>query len=106
MRVSWPRPGRGISSPARPYSAGATCPRRCRPSVPRHGCRPPVMEAEECELSLRPTTIRARGAAVVLPALLFAAFSSVDPAARLTRELLSMPKEEAYARGESLVAKK
>lgn len=32
--------------------------------------------------------------------------SSTDAAAKLTRELLSMPKEEAYARGEALVAKK
>lgn len=34
------------------------------------------------------------------------ACSSVDPATRLTRELLSMPKEEAYAKGDALVAKK
>ena len=32
--------------------------------------------------------------------------SSSDAAARLTRELLSMPKDEAYARGEALVAKR
>lgn len=32
--------------------------------------------------------------------------SSVDPATKLTRELLGMPKEEAYARGEALVSKK
>ncbi|MEO6324456.1 MAG: outer membrane protein assembly factor BamD [Thermoanaerobaculia bacterium] len=32
--------------------------------------------------------------------------SSVDPATRLTRELLSMPKEEAYAKGDSLIARK
>jgi len=31
---------------------------------------------------------------------------SSDPVAKLTRELLTMPKEEAYARGEQLVAKK
>jgi outer membrane protein assembly factor BamD len=29
-----------------------------------------------------------------------------DPAARLTRELLAMPKEEAYGRGDALVSKK
>lgn len=32
--------------------------------------------------------------------------SSVDPATRLTRELLAMPKDEAYAKGDSLIAKK
>jgi outer membrane protein assembly factor BamD len=32
--------------------------------------------------------------------------SSTDPATKLTRELLAMPKEDAYARGEALVAKK
>ncbi len=34
------------------------------------------------------------------------ACKSADPATKLTRELLSMPKEEAYARGDALVAKK
>jgi len=51
------------------------------------------------------------GAAIPLLAVLSAAFlwgcsSSTDAAAKLTRELLSMPKEEAYARGEAMVAKK
>jgi outer membrane protein assembly factor BamD len=32
--------------------------------------------------------------------------SSTDSAAKMTRELLSMPKEEAYAKGESLVQQK
>lgn len=32
--------------------------------------------------------------------------ASVDPATRLTRELLSMPKEEAYAKGDALIARK
>lgn len=32
--------------------------------------------------------------------------SSTDPAARLTRELLGMPKEEAYAKGDALCARK
>jgi len=46
--------------------------------------------------------------AVALGAALagLSACSTVDPATRLTRELLAMPKEEAYAKGESLVAKK
>jgi outer membrane protein assembly factor BamD len=44
--------------------------------------------------------------AVLAAALMLGACSSTDPAARLTRELLSMPKEEAYAKGEALVAKK
>ncbi len=47
---------------------------------------------------------------LALAPLIAAAFlggcSSGDPAARLTRELLTMPKEEAYARGEQLIAKK
>ncbi len=45
-------------------------------------------------------------AALVAAAQLFSACSSTDSAAKLTRELLSMPKEEAYAKGEALVAKK
>lgn len=32
--------------------------------------------------------------------------SSTDPATKLARELLTMPKEEVYARGDSLLAKK
>ena len=64
------------------------------------------MNAEECDLSFRPTRFLSCAAAAVFPALLLAACSSTDPAAKLTRELLSMPKEEAYARGESLIAKK
>lgn len=38
--------------------------------------------------------------------LVAAGCSSLDPATRLTRELLSMPKEEAYARGDAFLAKK
>jgi outer membrane protein assembly factor BamD len=34
------------------------------------------------------------------------ACSSTDPTTKLTRELLGMPKEDAYARGEALVSKK
>ncbi len=43
---------------------------------------------------------------LVPAALAVAACSSVNPAARLTRELLAMPKEDAYAKGDALVAKK
>lgn len=32
--------------------------------------------------------------------------STLDPTTKLTRELLSLPKEEAYAKGEALLAKK
>ncbi len=53
---------------------------------------------------------RLRGALVPVLAILSTAFlgacSSTDSAAKLTRELLSMPKEEAYARGEALVSKR
>lgn len=54
---------------------------------------------------------RSRGAAVRVVAVVSAALtwgcsSASDSAAKLTRELLSMPKEEAYARGEALVAKR
>ncbi len=44
--------------------------------------------------------------AVALLAAGLAGCSSGDQTARLTRELLTMPKEEAYARGEQLIAKK
>jgi outer membrane protein assembly factor BamD len=44
--------------------------------------------------------------AVLATALLGGCTSSSDAAAKLTRELLSMPKDEAYARGEALVTKK
>ena len=45
---------------------------------------------------------------VTLAALLggAAGCASTDSAAKMTRELLSMPKEEAYAKGEALVQKK
>ena len=47
---------------------------------------------------------------VVVPLLFLAvalsACSSGDNSAKLTRELLTMPKEEAYAKGEQLIAKK
>ena len=53
---------------------------------------------------------RLRGAtASILAALstvILGGCSSADSAAKLTRELLSMPKEEAYARGEALVSKR
>lgn len=42
-------------------------------------------------------------AALVLAA---GACSSVDPATRLTRELLATPKEEAYAKGDALVSRR
>lgn len=46
----------------------------------------------------------------ILPALALclaaAGCASVDPQTRLTRELLGMPKEEAYAKGDALLAKK
>jgi outer membrane assembly lipoprotein YfiO len=47
-------------------------------------------------------------ALLALTAALFGASScsSVDPATHLTRELLSMPKEEAYAKGDALVARR
>jgi len=48
-------------------------------------------------------------AAPALAAALAAALagcSTTDPITKLTRELLAMPKEEAYARGEALVARK
>ena len=46
-----------------------------------------------------------RLAAPALACVLLAAAgcSSTDPATKLTRELLAMPKEDAYARGEALV---
>lgn len=43
---------------------------------------------------------------LVAAALLGGACSSLDPAAKLTRELLSLPKEEAYAKGDALIVKK
>jgi outer membrane protein assembly factor BamD len=50
-----------------------------------------------------------RLAASVAAAALVAALAgcgTTDPVGKLTRELLAMPKEEAYARGEALVQKK
>jgi outer membrane protein assembly factor BamD len=44
--------------------------------------------------------------AVFSAVFLWGCSTSADVAAKLTRELLSMPKEEAYARGEALVAKR
>lgn len=38
--------------------------------------------------------------------LAIAGCSSVNPATRLTRELLAMPKEEAYAKGDALVSRR
>ncbi len=52
------------------------------------------------------TIVRPFPAVVVAAALALSACSSVDPQTRLTRELLGMPKEEAYARGDALVTKK
>jgi outer membrane protein assembly factor BamD len=57
-------------------------------------------------VNLRLTKFLTSAAAVFVSALMLAACSSTDLAAKLTRELLSMPKEEAYARGEALVAKR
>src|SRR5258708_2737083 len=51
--------------------------------------------------------LRRLAAPALAGALLAAAgCSSTDPATKLTRELLAMPKEDAYARGEALVARK
>jgi outer membrane protein assembly factor BamD len=47
-----------------------------------------------------------RPTVLLLLAAALAACSSGDSATKLTRELLTMPKEEAYARGEELIAKK
>ena len=52
--------------------------------------------------------IKKLAAPVALAALVaaLAGCGTTDPAGKLTRELLAMPKEEAYARGEALVQKK
>jgi outer membrane protein assembly factor BamD len=54
-------------------------------------------------------TLRRRAPALSAVALLLggaAGCATTDSAAKMTRELLSMPKEEAYAKGESLVQAK
>ena len=53
-------------------------------------------------------TLPSRALFALLPIflLLAGACSSVNPATKLARELLAMPKEEAFARGEALIAKK
>ncbi len=55
-----------------------------------------------------PALARRAPAAIALAALLggVAGCATTDSAAKMTRELLSMPKEEAYAKGEALVQKK
>ncbi len=59
-------------------------------------------------LVTRLPVLRRRASALALLAALSGAAgcSSTDSAAKLTRELLSLPKEEAYAKGEALVQKK
>jgi outer membrane protein assembly factor BamD len=54
---------------------------------------------------LHPRRLAAPVLAAVLAGL-FAGCTTTDPTTKLTRELLSMPKEDAYARGEALVSKK
>jgi len=60
--------------------------------------------------SVTPRTVLLRRAPglIALAALLggLAGCASTDSAAKMTRELLSMPKEEAYAKGEALIQKK
>lgn len=51
-------------------------------------------------------TVRPRSILLLAAAVGLSACSSVDPQSKLTRELLGMPKEEAYARGDALVTKK
>ena len=53
---------------------------------------------------LRPITLPASALGAVL--LVLSGCVASNDAAKLTRELLTMPKEEAYARGEGLVKKK
>ncbi len=64
------------------------------------------MHSPESVTSFPPLARRA--AFLALAALLgsVAGCASTDSAAKMTRELLSMPKEEAYAKGEALVQKK
>jgi outer membrane protein assembly factor BamD len=59
-------------------------------------------------VSRRTALPRRAPALVALAALLgsVAGCASTDSAAKMTRELLSMPKEEAYAKGEALIQKK
>ncbi len=64
-----------------------------------------VVESTRFNRRIRPAAV----AAVAGVALALASAwgcTSTDAAAKLTRALLSMPKEEAYARGEALIAKK
>lgn len=49
---------------------------------------------------------RAAVLAALVPLLGAAGCSTTDSAAKMTRELLSLPKEQAYAKGEALVQKK
>jgi outer membrane protein assembly factor BamD len=56
----------------------------------------------------RTVLLRRAPGLIALAALLggLAGCASTDSAAKMTRELLSMPKEEAYAKGEALIQKK
>src|SRR4029079_14074641 len=74
------------------------------PSRSRHSMR--VLSPSHKPKSLR--DLRTGAALLALTAALLgvSSCSSVDPATRLTRELLSMPKEEASAKGEALIARK
>jgi outer membrane protein assembly factor BamD len=59
-------------------------------------------------VTLRTVLLRRAPGLIALAALLggLAGCASTDSAAKMTRELLSMPKEEAYAKGEALIQKK
>lgn len=63
-----------------------------------------MTKPEEDHVS-RPTFFALRALALSL-AIAAAGCSSLDSTTKLTRELLSLPKEEAYAKGEALLAKK
>ena len=55
---------------------------------------------------MRPRPHRPAVLALLVLAAALSACSSGDNSAKLTRELLTMPKEEAYAKGEQLIAQK
>lgn len=52
------------------------------------------------------TSFPRRTLAVLALALVATGCASVDPQTKLTRELLGLPKEDAYAKGDALLAKK
>src|SRR5262245_49961540 len=81
--------------------------RRRRRARCRGGAEGSGMEFEVRAIGARrlTRTLLLPGTAIAA-AMLMSACSSVDPATKLTRELLVIPKEEAYAKGEQLVSKK